>query len=96
MATKNVKYAASATLTANTADTVNLGTGITGQNTSVAVSNRGTTDPIFFRLDGVAAVKDADENYCVMPGQSVIIAGAHVPKVSLISNGAMPYTVQAV
>ena len=82
--------AATATLTADTADTVTLSG---ADRKPCEIVNHGT-DVIYFRTDGTAAVKEADENNVVLGGERLFIGiMGDSPTVSLISAGTPTYTV---
>jgi len=72
----------------------------------ITVVHRGATGTIWIRTDGIAPVVLADDNYPVLPGQSVsfpngilsqepITRQANGTSVQLISDTAIPFTVYA-
>lgn len=92
MATITAAFAAHATLTASTVDTVNI-----NADNTVAVSNRGSSD-IYFTISsgGTAATPAvANDSYICPAGQVKIITGAQgVTQVKLISSGTPAYSVE--
>ncbi len=89
MATSNCNLAVHATLAAATVDTVT----VTSAVSQVEVLNRDPTNAIYFRLDAVAPVVAAADNYVVMPGQSRRVTAGALHTVALISVGAAAYSV---
>ena len=91
MAAVDGVQACSATLTGGTADTVTL----TGQGASLAVTNRHATNEMWVRLDAsTAAVANADENYLVLAGSTVVFGvttGAASRVISIVGTDN-PYT----
>jgi len=84
---------AHATLAANTADTVTMSGGAGGATAEIVHHGGAVTDPIFFRTDGVAAAKMTAENQMLLPGERLTISLGKTGVVSVISNGAAPYSV---
>ncbi len=84
------------TLTAGAPDTVTF----PADYLRVEVFNRGTTDAIYFTVDGVTAPAiAADGTDVVMPGDSLVVdataAGtANSTTIRLISSGAMAYSIR--
>ena len=81
------------TLTANSEDVVTLSAAVNGAQAEICHHGGSVTDPIFFRTDGVAAVKLADENQILLAGERLSIFMPKTGILSLISNGAAGYTV---
>lgn len=93
MAAYTVNRAKSAALTAATVDTVTFPAFGVFAYLAVAVTNRDTTNPIFFTIDGSTPTVGGDDCFCANVGQTVSLpfnGGA----VKLISTGTSAYTVQ--
>jgi hypothetical protein len=61
-----------------------------GRGSALCVTNRDTTNTLYFRIDGVTAVAAADETFAVLPLQSKTLLGsfgAGSPLVSIVGNG---------
>ncbi len=81
------------TLVAATADTCTM-TGSRGKNTPAELVHHGVvTDPIYFRLDGTAAVVAADENQVLLPNERLFVRLGEGNAISLISAGTPTYSV---
>lgn len=89
----DVVRAKSATLVANTVDTVTFATNYG----SAEVTNRATTGAgIWFRTDGTAPTVAGDDAYWVGAGQSLTVDLGSADSVKLISATADAYTVTGV
>lgn len=76
------------TLSGGTADTITF----TDTPSKIRVANRSATNPIYFRVDGIAAVVAADENF-VVEANSFLEINTTSKVVSLISSGGQAYSV---
>lgn len=92
MAAYSVKRAKHATLVAATEDSITFTNDEPFR--TVLIANRGTTDPIYFTIDGTAAVAGADETNVVSKETSKVVEGIPTKKVRLISAGAVAYSVE--
>lgn len=81
------------TLTANTEDVVTLSAGLKGGPAEIVHHGGAVTDPIYFRTDGVAAAKAADENQVLVAGERLSIMLSDTGVLSLICNGTAGYSV---
>jgi hypothetical protein len=83
-----------ATLTANTVDAVSFSRNFR----AIEVKNRGTTGDIYFRIDGVdPSPTSTDNNYIVLPGESLVISDDWTgDTVRLVSAGTPAYSVTGV
>ena len=66
---------------------------------ALLVTNRSGANPIYFRVDGTAAVKEADGTY-VVPASAgaakrIDLGGIDYVQVTLISAGAEDYSLEA-
>ncbi len=91
MATYSVQRRKHGTLGANTVDTVTL----TARTSNVEVYNRGTTDTIYFTVDGTTPTVAGNETIALPPGVCYQWL-APVGVVKLISSGTPAYSVQGV
>jgi hypothetical protein len=97
MATYTVTRAKSASLAANTVDTVTLDASVFGApSVALAVVNRDATNPITFTVDGTTPTVLGDNFYVAAPGQTVVVPYSAASTVKLISTATSAYTVQAV
>lgn len=74
------------TLSGTTADTCTM----TGQGTSLAVTNHDASVTLWVRIDGTTAVADADENFCILPLQTKVLnvtTGSGSRVISVVGNG---------
>jgi hypothetical protein len=92
MATFNCNLAVHPTLTAATVDTVT----VTSAVSTVEVLNRDVTNAIYFRLDAVAPVVAAADNFVVLPGLARRVTIGPLHTVALISVGAAAYSVTVI
>jgi hypothetical protein len=75
-----------ATLSGTTADSITF----TGSGSSLCITNRDTTNTLYFRCDGTTAVAAADETYVVLPLQWKVLDGSKFGgnmSVSVVGNG---------
>jgi hypothetical protein len=101
--TANVNGGMSAygTTTANGTDTVTL---TSGSFAMVEVKNRDSTNALFFRTDGTAPVIEGANNYCVDPGEALLVPVARITLqndnttavIKIISVGVVKYAVTGV
>jgi hypothetical protein len=78
-------YVQSATLSTTTADTVTF----SGHGKTLAVTNRDSTNTLYFTIDGTTtAVAAADECFAVLPLQTFTLSGGPVwPVLSVVGSG---------
>jgi hypothetical protein len=95
MATYTVTTAKHATLTANTVDTVTIGTGVGWERPRIEVLNRGDVDTLTFTTNGANPTVLGDDCYLVPAGGSlqVSLALGATAVVKLIAATAVPYSV---
>lgn len=71
---------------------------LTGAWREILVTNRGTTNPLYFRTDGTAAVAEANETIFLAPGSAKKVRFANGPvsgrTIRLISTSGTTYSVE--
>ena len=94
MASYTVTTSKHATLTANSTDTVTLGTASASVTPRVEVLNRGS-DPIYFTTDGTTPAVAGDNTRVVLPGGGLVVdlSPGAASTVKLIAVSAVPYSV---
>lgn len=97
MAAQTCAVAQTATLSTTVADSITF----SSTGTSLCVTNHDASNKLYFRVDGVTAVGAADDNYVVLPSQSVTINRVGIsgwdgvgafPVISVVGSGNI-YTV---
>jgi hypothetical protein len=87
MAAQTAIYAQHATLSSTTADSVTF----SGTGSTICVTNRDTTNTLYFTVNSTAtvvtAVAAADESFVVLPLQSKTINAKGTTVVSVVGNG---------